>query len=94
MLIRYPAMSFSAHKRDALDASMPFNHRMTHLRSCAMLMGQKYRVPRSKVIERVRQLAGVDVTIPGTETDLLRAMNALVQIKESGLQDAAEPAAG
>ena len=83
-------MSFSSHKRDALDGSLPFNHRMSHLRSCAMLMGQKYRVPRSKVIERVQQLTGVDITTPGTEAELQSAMNALVQIKQNGL-DETEP---
>jgi hypothetical protein len=87
-------MSFSAHKRDALDASMPFNHRMSHLRSCAMLMGQKYRVPRSTVIERVRQLTGVDITVQGSEADLLRAMDALVRIKQTGMDSTVEPAAG
>jgi hypothetical protein len=87
-------MSFSAHKRDALDASMPLNHRMSHLRSCAMLMGQKYRVPRSTVIERVRQVTGVDITVQGSEADLRRAMDALVWIKEAGMDSTAEPAAG
>jgi hypothetical protein len=87
-------MSFSAHKRDALDATRPFNHRMSHLRSCAMLMGQKYRLPRSTVIERVRQLTGIDITVQGSEADLRRAMNALVRIKEAGMDSTAEPAAG
>jgi hypothetical protein len=87
-------MSFSAHKRDALDATMPLNHRMSHLRSCAMLMGQKYRVPRSAVIQRVRQLCGVDIMVLGAEPDIQRAMAALVRIKECGSDATAAPPAG
>jgi hypothetical protein len=78
-------MSFSAHKRDALDESLPIDDRMSHLRSCAMLMGQKYRVPRSQIMEQVAQLCGVDITKPGSEAEIQLAVQALVAIKESGL---------
>ena len=78
-------MSFSTHKRDALDATLPVSHRMSHLRSCAMLMGQKYRVPRNTIIERVLQLCGVDITGLADEEEIRRAMEALVTIKESGV---------
>jgi hypothetical protein len=80
-------MSFNAHKRDALDATVPINQRMSHLRSCAMLMGQKYRVPRSIIIERIQQLCGVDIAVIANEVEVQRAVQALVQIKESGLDD-------
>ena len=59
-----------------------------------MLMGQKYRVPRSVVIERVRQLSGVDITVLGTEPDIQRAMAVLTNIKESGLAATTPPPAG
>lgn len=80
-------MSFSAHKRDALDATEPVLHRMSHLRSCAMLMGQKYRVPRSEIIDRVRELSGVDIMQPATDEEIHRAVEALVNIKQAGLSD-------
>lgn len=80
-------MSFSAHKRDALDPAMPLNHRMSHLRSCAMLMGQKYRVPRSAIIERVLNVCGVDISSPVADAEIRRAVEALVRIKASGLAD-------
>jgi len=80
-------VSFIAHKRDALDATLPLNHRMSHLRSCTMLIGQKYRVPRSVIIERVLKLCGVDITVPANEAGVQRAVQTLVQIKESGLDD-------
>ena len=79
-------MSFSTHKRDALDPSRPMNHRMSHVRSCAMLMGQKYRVPRSAIIERVRHSCGIDVLRLGTDLDARRAVAALVHIKNFGLE--------
>jgi hypothetical protein len=78
-------MSFSAHKRDALDETLPVSHRMSHLRSCAMLMGQKYRVPRSMIFERVVQLCGVDISDLASDAEIQRAVQALVIIKESGL---------
>ncbi len=79
-------MSFSTHKRDALDPSRPMNHCMSHVRSCAMLMGQKYRVPRSAIIERVKHLCGIDVLQLGTDLDARRAVAALVNIKNCGLE--------
>ncbi|MEZ6142660.1 MAG: hypothetical protein R3B84_19030 [Zavarzinella sp.] len=78
-------MSFSAHKRDALDPTLPLNYRMSHVRSCAMLMGHKYRVHRDVVIDRVRELCGVDVRIVGTEEDAVKAVTALIHIKSVGL---------
>ena len=84
-------MSFSAHKRDALDATVPISHRMSHLRSCAMLMGQKYHVPRSTILARVHELSGVDITRIATDTEIQRAVQALLHIKVRGLHDAAPP---
>jgi hypothetical protein len=84
-------MSFSAHKRDALDSGIPLNHRVSHLRSCAMLMGQKYRVSRSTILDRVRELCGVDISAVGDEADVQRAVDVLARIKELGL-DGAMPA--
>ncbi|MFN5944389.1 MAG: hypothetical protein ACK5ZG_13375 [Phycisphaerae bacterium] len=78
-------MSFSAHKRDALDRQLPVDHRMSHLRSCAMLMGQKYRVPRSLICERVVQMCGVDISKVASELEIQLAVQALTAIKESGL---------
>lgn len=84
-------MSFSAHKRDALDATEPVLHRMSHLRSCAMLMGQKYRVPRSEIIDRVRELSGVDIMQPATDEEIHRAVEAMVNIKQVGLSAQQDP---
>jgi hypothetical protein len=86
-------MSFSAHKRDARDTTISLNQRMSHLRSCAMLMGQKYGVRRSTIIERVLRMCGVNITIPANEAEIERAVQALVRIKELGLDDPVAPPA-
>ena len=84
-------VSYSAHRRDALDPEMPLPHRVSHARSCAMLMGQKYRVHRDAVIEAVRRACGVDLTAPATEAEIVAAVGALDSIKAHGLGDP-EPA--
>lgn len=80
-------MSFSAHKRDALDATLPLAHRMSHVRSCAVLLGQKYRVPRGVIIDRVKVLCGVDITLPIDDAAVQQAVRVLESIKESGLPE-------
>jgi hypothetical protein len=82
-------MSFSSNKNRALDTELPLSYRMSHVRSCAMLMGQKYKVRREQIIERVRELCGVDVHVVGTEADAVTAIAALVHIKNHGLVEPA-----
>ncbi len=78
-------MSFSSHRRDALDPNLPLPHRQSHARSCAMLMGQKYRVPRSVILDFVRQACGADLMCPVSEADLIVAVGVLDRIKAIGL---------
>ena len=80
-------MSFNVHKRKALDAALPFNHRMSNLRSCAMLVSQKFRVPRSMIITRVAEQCGVDITLSANDAEIHLAVAILEQIKQSGLGD-------
>lgn len=80
-------MSFSANKRDALDVTLPVAHRMSHLRSCAVLVAEKYRVARSIVIERVAAKTGVDITQAASDAEIERAAAALTQLRVSGLHD-------
>ena len=70
-------MSFSSHKRKALDATQSMGHRMSHLRSCAMLVGQKHNVPRSTIMERVAELCGVDIATDASEAEILSAVHVL-----------------
>ena len=50
-----------------------------------MLMGQKYRVHRSVILDLVRQVCGTDLTQPATEVELVTAMHVLERIKVMGL---------
>jgi hypothetical protein len=53
-----------------------------------MLMGQKYRLPRSDVLDLVRRVCGVDLTTAVTDADLLAAVRVLDRIKAAGLSAA------
>lgn len=79
------SMSFSTHMRGALNASLPISHRMSHLRSCAMLVGQKHLVRRSVVIESVRSRTGIDISNPIEDDAIRHAVEMLRQLRESGL---------
>jgi len=91
-------VSFSSHRRDALNSALPLPHRQSHVRSCAMLMGQKYSVRRSVVLDLIQRACGADLNLPATEGELVAAMHVLERIKAVGLaldENAdAEPAAG
>jgi hypothetical protein len=81
-------MSYSANRRDALNPVLPIGHRMSHARSCAMLMGEKYKVDRSVIIDLVRQSSGVDLMVPGSDSDMIEAFGMLDRIKSDGLRAA------
>jgi hypothetical protein len=50
-----------------------------------MLMGQKYRVHRSVILDLVRRICGTDLARPASETDLVAAIRVLERIKAEGL---------
>lgn len=71
--------------RDARDDRLPLPHRISHLRSCANHMAQKYGVHRSVLLERIQiePMYGAD-DLPSLEA-VLRAAALLDQIKRDGL---------
>jgi hypothetical protein len=78
-------MSYSANMRDARDDRLPLQHRVSHLRSCANHMAQKYGVPRSAILERIQiKPAYAPDELPSSEA-VLRAAAMLDQIKGEGL---------
>ena len=80
-------MSYSAHMRDTRDERLPLRHRISHLRSCANHMAQKYRVPRSVILERINIKPMYDTNeLPSPEV-VLQAAAVLDQIKREGLHD-------
>ena len=64
-------------------------HRMSHARSCAMLMGQKYKVHRSAVLDLVQRCCGTDLTVLVSDPELVVAIRVLDRIKAFGLNAAA-----
>ena len=78
-------MSFSSNRRDTLDPTLPLNHRASHARSCAMLIGQKWRVHRNAVIAQVLRQTGVDLNRVTEERELVSAMMVLEELRTHGL---------
>ena len=78
-------MSFSSSRRNALDNPKPLEHRASHARSCAMLVAQKWNVPREEVIQKIQGLCGIDLEHPTSAFDLEHAMKYLELIRANGL---------
>jgi len=88
-------MSFSTSRKIALDPARSRAERFVAARSCAMLVGQKWRVRRGYVLDHVRRASGVDLISSTSVEDIERAMAILVQMKERGPRFyLAEPVAG
>jgi hypothetical protein len=69
----------------ALDPDRPIPHRMSHARSCAVHVSQKYRVHRDVVLDQVRDMTGIDLTVPQGEDGIQRAVAALDALKATGI---------
>jgi hypothetical protein len=78
-------MSFSAHRRDALDRDLPLSKRASHARSCAVHVAEKWRVKRSVVLKAVHQKCGVDLTVVATDVEIETAIRVLEDLKLHGL---------
>jgi hypothetical protein len=50
-----------------------------------MLMAQKYKVPRSAILDFVRKTSGINLAGPVTESELIEAVRILALIKQDGL---------
>ncbi len=78
-------MSYSSNRRDALDVKLPLNHRVSHARSCAMLVAQKWKVLRSVVLETVNLKCGVDLNSVTSEHEIEPAIRTLEQLRMHGI---------
>ena len=74
-------MAYSAHRRDALDASLPIAHRASHARSCANHVASRCKVHRDVIIERVRELTGVDLQAITSADDFEPVIAALERLR-------------
>ena len=74
-------MSYSSHRKKALDLTQPINHRVSHARSCCVCVSQKLRVKRSVVIDKVLRRSGVDLNFTENSGDLINALDVLEIIR-------------
>lgn len=78
-------MSYSSHRKQSLDTGLPVRHRLSHVRSCAVCVAEKYRVGRSVIL----QLIAIADTYEEHELPSSRhiedAVRALDEIRTSGL---------
>jgi len=84
------AVSYSTNRRDALDANQPIAHRMSHARSCAVHVSQKYRVERGLILDLVHRACGVDLNELATDQELGTAVAVLDQMKANGIDEPPE----
>jgi hypothetical protein len=84
-------MSYSANMRDVRDTRLPLRYRVSHLRSCANHMAEKYRVARSVILEGIQIKATYGGDELPSEEAILRAALLLDQIKRQGFAEPENP---
>ena len=67
-------MSHSSSRKAALDSSRPLDQRASHARSCANHVAARLGMSREQVIALVADQTGVNLDRPGSEQDLVRAL--------------------
>ena len=72
-------------RKNALDESQPLLHRASRARSCAMLISEKLRVHRDVVIERVRELTGVDMHAVTSGAEIAKVIEVMEHLRFEGL---------
>lgn len=78
-------MSYSAHRRDALDPDLPLAHRASHARSCTLHVSWKFHVHRDVVLDRVLNECGVDLRSVENAEELMKALETLERIRWKGI---------
>lgn len=76
-------MSYISDRPKVLDPALPFLIRISHARSCAQIVAQKYGAKRSFVLELVRIMSAVDLTDTQCESDLAHPLDVLDQLRRS-----------
>lgn len=78
-------MSYPTHRKQSLDAELPIRHRLSHVRSCAVPVSQKYRVSRSVVPDLIGIADAYDERDLPSLLQIAKAIEALDEIKACGL---------
>jgi len=64
---------------------MPLPHRVSHVRSCAVHMAQKYGVARSAILEKIGIKDGYTEGAYPTSPEIEAAIEKLDEIKKNGI---------
>jgi hypothetical protein len=80
-------MSYSTHRRKALDATLALHLRAAHARSCAVHISQKYSVSRQAVIDQVWHVSGVHLLRVEDAKEVAQAVCILDRMKAEGMLD-------
>ena len=75
-------MSYNVHKQQALDTSRPMKHRMSHARSLCVITAVRHGVRREAVIDRVRELTGLNLHEVLSEEAIQTAIRCLDSLRK------------
>lgn len=78
-------MSYSSHRKQSLDAGLPIRHRLSHVRSCAVCVAEKYRVSRSVILHLIAIADAYEEHELPSSRHIGDAVQALDEIRASGL---------
>ncbi|MBN8742529.1 MAG: hypothetical protein BGP24_17515 [Lysobacterales bacterium 69-70] len=78
-------MSYSTHRKQSLNVELPIRHRLSHVRSCAVHVSQKYRVSRSVVLDLLGIADAYEERDLPSSLQIGKAIEALDEIKACGL---------
>jgi hypothetical protein len=81
-------VSYSANRRNALDAAQPMDWRAHSARSCAVLVAEKHGVKRSVVLSLVVQRCGVDLLVVKNDAEIRDAFAVLDELRVRGVDSA------
>lgn len=80
-------MSYSAPHRQSVDSTLSVEHRILHVRSCAVHMSKKYHVSQSAILKKLNIADKYDHDKYPTAAELENAIAKLNLIKEHGFDN-------
>jgi len=75
-------MSFNSSRRKSLDETLPLQIRASHVRSCALLVAEKFKLTREAVIADVASHTGIDLHNLGDGENILTAIECLEHMRQ------------
>jgi len=78
-------MSHSSSRKAVLDSSRSLAHRASHARSCANHVAARLGLSREQLIAHITELTGIDLNLPASEQELLRAFEHMESLSAEGV---------